>query len=238
MLIHSPRHRPEDLELWAELEEADLLHYEFSRVAVKAVRAIETIQKFAADGPFNVSVSWGKDSVVAAHLCWLALDECLLWHLRGAEICNPSMSETRDTFLDRFDVAYGEYHANYAACETDTKRGKEFKRGLSAAGGRYVSGVRAEESGRRKMRMCRWGHSTDQTCAPIGWWTTADVFAYLAYHDLPTHPHYAMLGAGRWPRDQLRVSALTYLVGGAYSKKDCWEAEYYGDVLRRLESGK
>ncbi|TXH99574.1 MAG: hypothetical protein E6Q76_19695 [Rhizobium sp.] len=62
----------------------------------------------------------------------------------------------------------------------------------------------------------------------------ADVFAYLAFHGLPVHPNYAMLGAGRWPREYLRTAPLGGKRGDQFGRAE-WEREYYGDVLRRLE---
>lgn len=85
------------------------------------------------------------------------------------------------------------------------------------------------------MRCARWGISTERTCAPLAWWTAADVFAYLATHDLPVHPAYAMLGGGRWRRERLRVAEIgdTHGKGGGRLE---WETEYYGDALRRLQA--
>jgi phosphoadenosine phosphosulfate reductase len=81
--------------------------------------------------------------------------------------------------------------------------------------------------------MLRWGLNSPKGCSPIGRWNTADVFGYLAIHDLPIHPAYAMLGGGRWPRERLRVAEIgdTHGAGGGRAE---WEKEYYQDVINRL----
>lgn len=101
--------------------------------------------------------------------------------------------------------------------------------------GRRILGVRADESHVRRMKMRRWGLATTNSCTPLGWWTCADVFGFLAVRNLPVSPVYAMLGGGRWPREQLRTDALLGERGDGAGRLE-WEQEYYGDILRRLVS--
>ena len=56
--------------------------------------------------------------------------------------------------------------------------------------------------------MRRNGTASAATCRPIGWWTGADVFAYLARHDLPIHPAYACTMASAYDRDRVRVGTI------------------------------
>jgi len=97
-----------------------------------------------------------------------------------------------------------------------------------------VSGVRGEESGVRKLRMRRWGTSSERTCAPIGWWCGGDVFAYLHQHDLPVHPAYAMSFGGTLDRNRIRVASLGGERGTGFGRRD-WEHRYYRDAFRKME---
>lgn len=230
MLIACERHRSEDLLLWSEMEEADRVHGR--RLAAKAARSLDAIRDFAAAGPCYASISWGKDSVTLAHLVWLSEAPVLLWHYRGAISYNPYTELVRDAFLARFDVEYGEVFPEYDPEWSEARIDAAFVRCLGMAGDRYLSGIRAGESFGRRVRMRRHGLATMRTCAPLGWWTVQDVFGWLAVHDLPVHPNYAMLGGGRWPREHLRVSALTGTRGDQFGRAE-WEKEYYGDVLWR-----
>ncbi len=101
--------------------------------------------------------------------------------------------------------------------------------------GRYVSGLRAEESRMRRMSIAHRGLSTANTCRPIGRWDATRVFAYLHRERLPVHPVYAMSVGDHYDRRWLRVHPLgsappaRSAVHG--TSMDVWEDTYYGDVL-------
>lgn len=244
MLIPSPRHKPEDLELWAELEAADAIHGKRPALRRRFERSLESVLAFAAQGPCYASVSWGKDSVVLAHLVAVAELPVPLVHLRVTPTENPHTSDVRDAFLGRYpNVEYVELvkesrHLYASPAERMAAKKLSFAqpfRDAGFGGWRYLSGVRASESGARKIRMRIWGECSRETCAPLGWWTNADVFGYLAATGLPAHPNYAMLGGGRWSRDRLRVSELAGEFGREWGRLE-WEQEYYGDILRELQA--
>lgn len=244
MLIPSPRHTAADLALWAELERADALHGLAVEASGRWRRAVEEMRRFAAAGPCYVAVSWGKDSVVLAHLHELSgLRLPVVNVAQHGPQYDSDCPRVRDAFLARFPgTDYREIVVtsdNRAQRDRDKAAGLEegIRRAQQLIGtARYVGGLRADEGGGRKQRMWRgltWGDS----CQPIGRWSGADVFGWLARHDLPTHPVYAMLGGGRYERDRLRVS----IIGGAKGRggqRDPHEREYYGDVLRRLQAGR
>lgn len=245
MLIPSPRHRPADLEIWAALEDADCLRAERLARAGKIERSIEAIRAFAAAGPCYASVSWGKDSVVFASLVRRVAPGAPLVNLRVNPTRNPDCDAVRDAFLSRFPGPYHEEPVDYGEVDPalpsvvwdrETYRAWDAAwRGVGRAfGHRHLSGVRAEESFGRRTRMHVFGESSPNTCAPIGWWTLDEIFAYLAAESLPAHPAYAMLGGGRWDRKRLRVSEIGDEKGIGCGRRQ-WELEYYGDVLRRLQ---
>ena len=101
---------------------------------------------------------------------------------------------------------------------------------------RCLLGIRAKESGARKLSAFVHGEATEVKCRPILFWDEMDVFGYLASRNLPVHPVYAMLGGGRWQRGRLRVSSLGGRRGDGMGRAE-WEKEYYGDVLNQIRAG-
>lgn len=221
------------------MEGADRLHYWSGRVADKADLAAEVVREFAAE-PATIMTSWGKDATVVVHLALAAGVRVPVVH-----IAQPVADPTGECEAVGAAVVALFPGAEYRRIES-WPDGSEFREGKPTpellAGSRvaaevfgtrrWVNGLRrAEKGGRQFRRAAVCGIS----CAPLFDWSTADVFAYLAHHDVPTHPRYAMLGGGRWPRERLRVCTFGGYRGGGGGRSE-WEREYYGDVLRRLES--
>lgn len=242
MLIESHRHTTADLRLWAELEEGDRALSRSPSLHENARRSMEEIRRFADAAPCYCSVSWGKDSVVLADLVMQVAPHVPLVWVRVEPICNPDCTAVRDAFLARHPGAA--YHEFVTRCRWD---GREWHaRGTLEAGfaeaervigtRRHFSGLRADESGARRVSMRSRGLTAGDSCRPLGWWSVQDVFAWLASRNLPVHPAYAMLGGGRWPREHLRVASLGGRRGDQFGRTQ-WEREYYGDVLNRLARG-
>lgn len=241
MLIHSRRHTERDLRLWRAHEEADRVHAIRERVR----EAVDAITAFAADDCY-AGTSWGKDSVAVCHLLWLHARNVPLIHLRPTNH-NPDCDAVRDAYFAAFPgQAYHEELVSYAGIDRVRTPAHELdrltdQRWFAAIGrceqrfGRHrILGIRAEESTGRRIRMLRWGTTSKRACAPIGNWSTRDVFAYLAQHGVPAHPAYAMLGGGRWKREKIRVAEIGDTRGTGIGRAE-WEIEYYGDLLRRIQ---
>jgi phosphoadenosine phosphosulfate reductase len=238
VLIRSPKHSPADLGEWARLEKYDVVLAGSPGLARKERKALADVRAFAAAGPCYLGVSWGKDSVVTADIaCRGDLNVPLVW-VRVEPIANPDCVVVRDAFLATHPGA--RYEEVEIWCTKDGRgwhatgtleRG--FTEAASRHGDRHVSGVRAEEAGYRKMRMRVHGTVSRRTCAPIGWWSGADVFAYLAKYNLPVHPAYAMSFGGVVERSRLRVSSLGGERGTGFGRRD-WESRYYPEVYREL----
>ena len=236
MLIVSQKHSQEDLDLWRNLEHADKIYYQSHAMPDMETRAIIEVASFhkQAQGRCYCSVSWGKDSVVLAHLVLRAnLDIPLVW-IKVNPIFNQDCLKVRDLFLEKFHPRYHEIEIQFSGKDdnpTDT-----ILPGLRIAeqehGKHYISGIRKQESGRRALRILAHGLSTRRSCAPLGYWTTNMVFAYLVQHRLPVHPVYAMLGGGRWTRDKLRVASIGCTPGSAFGRRE-WEMEYYPEQIRK-----
>lgn len=246
MLIPSHRHTAADLKLWAELEHADKVHGQSKQLAKKAYGAVMDIGRFVKAGPCYASVSWGKDSVVLADLVLRAcrvygITVPLVW-VRVEPIANPDCAAVRDAFLSaRPELEYHEIERRCSRDEDGWHATGTLESGFTEAAERfgtkrYISGVRADESGVRKISAKMRGTVRANNCAPLSWWTFTDIMGWLAYRQLPVHPVYAMLGGGRWPREQNRVASLGGKRGDNFGRAE-WEREMYGDVLRRLERG-
>lgn len=201
-------------------------------------RALSTLREFAAGGPFYVSVSWGKDSVVVAHLASRLDDPPPLYWFPAGVIENPDCVLVRDAFLARWPLTYQEIPAELTSDEWDRTDGHDgaqgaFERMSRSAGLRRASGVRAEESGMRRLAM-RWhGEATLTTCRPIGWWSAEHVFGYLARYDLPIHPAYAMTMGGTLDRGRVRVGTIGGRLGRSHGRAE-WERAYYGREIAEI----
>jgi len=224
------------------LEDADrVCYFDEPRFAQSAQDAIAS---FLGSHPSPYAgVSWGKDSVVVAHLLWRFARHVPLVHLRPTNH-NPDCDAVRDAYLAQFlGQTYEETIVDYSTVDrlrlTDHEIDKETDRiwyeairQLNQRFDGYILGVRAEESSGRDIRIRKWGLESSVSLLPIGRWRTSHVFAYLAMHNLPVHPAYAMLGGGRWKRDRLRVAEIGD-THGTGSGRFQWEREYYGDFLSR-----
>ena len=248
MIIQSDRWMPGDLEEWRREERHDALHA--GRVHHKETRAMDAISEFfAADTSGYVGVSWGKDSVTVAHLVHrLRIDVPVVW-VKIEPLFNPDCELVRDKFLSRFDIDYHEIVVSWRDDQKQAWAGHGlstpsfsppesaavpgFKEAKAKFGSRHVSGVRSQESTVRHFRMVKHGHNSPNTCAPIGWWSDRDVFAYLHKYNLPIHPAYAMSFGGLYSRESIRVDALGGGKGG--ERRSQWESRYYSDQVYRIK---
>lgn len=238
MLIDSPRLHERDRETWRRLERVDAIHARSPGLARHVLRSRSVLSAFLASaGSAYVGVSWGKDSVVVAHLARrVAPDLPLVW-LRSEPGHNPDCLAVRDAFLADFPRHYHEIITPRWRDERGWHSTGTMEAGFAEAerrfGPRHVSGVRATESTARLLRMARWGESTARTCAPIGWWSAADVFAYLYTNGLPVHPAYAMSQGGTWDRERIRVASLGEKHGRGMGRHE-WERHYYRRELQAI----
>lgn len=244
VLIGSRRLSAADVAGWEQLAECDRLRGRLAGPGRRAVRSRGVLERFCRAGPCAVSVSWGKDSVVLAHILALLISQgrvdpaaAPLVHVRPDRMDSPETALVRDAFLARFpQVRYEETVFSWRVPlkgEPGWLPGQPGQDALaeclgSRHGGRRVTGVRKAESPSREAAMAAYGDATARTCRPIGWWTTDDVFAWLAAADLPVHPAYAMSMGGAYQRGKLRVHWL-----GTDVAHLGWEMRYYADVYAR-----
>ncbi len=240
MLIASDRHTAEDLRLWAEYEAADVA-VDRVRLARLEREAVECVQAYAADGPCYMSVSGGKDSSVLWAIVQLANCGVTAWHLDTRPLADPHVTDVFRELLIRFPMTFSIVVNWCRRGNNDWHASGTFEAGMKeicqqANATRYICGVRADESGVRKLSCKYHGKTTGTSCRPLAWWTAQDIYSYAAIRGVPLHPNYAMLGGGRWPRERLRVAFLGLKHGEQFGRAE-WEQEYYGDVLNRIAAG-
>lgn len=226
-LIVTDRHTTRDLNRWERLEEGDRSH----RVADHKIRTARNVIAEWHDlysPEYIISTSWGKDSTVLLHLAVTTLGRDMPEVRHGVNAKkgrqpNPDCWLVRTAFLDRWPLTYR---------EVDCPR--SLQRDLAPEyGGRTMTGIRAAESDQRRKSAVRLGPITNMSCRPILSWSHADVFAWLAQHNLPVHPAYAYLGVDEYfttptaMRNRIRVHSIGGTDGGGFRSE--WEAQYYPD---------
>lgn len=240
MLLTCDRHTLADLAYWSELESADRVHGGWLASSGRGQHATEAIRQFIIHSPCYAATSWGKDSLALCHLLHISQVRVPLVHIvQEGPLKDPYQILVRDAFLSLYPCDYYEIVVpGDNRIDDDGKRSPQLIRGIDLAAKqfgtrRYISGLRADESGVRKIRA-RTG-IPDGSCWPLCWWTADDVFGWIAHYQLPLHPAYGMTGNGRYNRRHLRVSTIGGPKGNQFGRAE-WEREYYGDVLRRLEA--
>lgn len=199
-----------------------------SVIAANAERALIAIDEFATT-PCYLGISWGKDSLVVAHLVaqlpWLPIRCVYFVH---APRDNPDCGAVRDAFLADYRIDYIEHTVEPRKSGDKTSKSARYARWVREAGlpPRRITGVRAVESMSRALSARTHGVATEATCRPILGWSTADIFAYLYMHQLPVHPAYAQSMGGALDRDWLRVAPLGGYEGTGHGRAE-WERRYY-----------
>jgi len=242
MLIDSPRLTGGDRYLWGVWLKADELHSKTCRFVRNVERTEGAIRDFVSrDKPYFTSVSWGKDSVALAHMMHSAGSPRKYIYIRNLAREPEGSVAVRDSFLGRYKIDYEEISYDYSnADETyygkngDPKKWQNILADLKRRHGCHVTGIRYDESAKRRRRFASYGPETENSFAPFRAMTAQDIFAYLWKHDLPVHPNYAMTGGGRWDKYRIRVAAVGNSEGDGMGRAE-WEREYYADILNRVK---
>src|SRR5690606_23597612 len=122
-------------------------------------RGRSAVEQFAQGGDWYVSVSWGKDSVAAAHIALQVNPRAVLRWARARHVEMPECEAVRDAFLRMHP------EARYEEIEYVFRVPLRLEPGHGTAlaedaleellAGRYVGGLRAQES---LMRGISVGH--------------------------------------------------------------------------------
>jgi len=241
MLIKSDRLNDNDLKLWNDLEEIDAHHLETDGYQKRKALTIDFIKDFiASDKKYYCGISWGKDSIVLADMFSRLNADAKFVYFRNVAREPEGHQDVKKIFLNTHDINYEEVsydYSNYDSSYFDTKGRpakwqnllKEYKRKY----GCHVTGLRYDESSKRKMRFNVFGLETEYSFAPFRYFNVHDIFAYMLEYNLPIHPNYAMLGGGRWDKYRIRVAAIGNKEGNGMGRTE-WEKEYYQDILNRI----
>lgn len=236
-LIASPRHTREDLRVWEEREQMDrsLAEVIGGRLERLVKQAANAIVSFAVE-PCYLGISWGKDSLVVAHIVARLppLPIKCVYFVHGMR-ANPDCPFVRDAFFAQHRLDYLEHQVDPRKPDDMTSKAKRYERWVREAGlpPRRITGLRGAESRTRALSAAAHGVETETTCRPILGWSTAEVFAYLCQQGLPVHPAYAQSMGGALDRDWLRVAPLGGHEGAGHGRAE-WERRYYGAELRRV----
>lgn len=241
MLIQCYRIKPGDLQRWYADEEYDCLlsTIKADKLHAKAEKSKEVIAEFLSEKAF-ISMSWGKDSVLATWLTWQACRENKITmpviaysKVDGDRKANPDCDLVKTFFLDKWPSPYIENYFN-TYDYPNSSRDLHFELLTKEVGTeRRITGIRNSESQRRSTRFKTKGFSTKNTCAPLSLWTTEDVFCYSFMMGLPLHPVYAMNGQGAWDRKDLRVHSIGGIAGCEFSRRS-WECAYYPELINQI----
>ena len=236
MLIASSRHRPDDLDVWALRERVDLMQFRTARMGRLIDSARRNLEVFCAERAY-IAISWGKDSVVVADIAARMGLGLPLYYYAQVPHANPDCELVRDACLAIWGPRpYLEQRIDATATDEGWWRPKWAERLVDVHaqfGDRYISGIRGQESGVRRIVQARWGAMTERTCRPIMDWREDDVFAYLAGRDLPAHPAYACSYGGMLERRALRVSTIGGDNGAGMGRTQ-WERDYYGEHVEAI----
>lgn len=241
MLISSTRHTEADIRAWRAAEATDMMRWrrDQRRLLDGCSKAARAIGEFAQCGPCYAGFSGGKDSVLLSYVI-AQMAPSVRPPLVYVEVLPHASPDVPDVIkaVEAFGVGITRIKVQ---CERSAEgawlgSGRlEEGFGIAAAryGGRYISGVRSQESRARLLRQRVHGTSSERTCAPLTYLSTADVFACAAGLGLPLHPAYAMSCGGRLDREQLRVATLGGIRGAHRGRRE-WEMVYYRAELEGL----
>jgi 3'-phosphoadenosine 5'-phosphosulfate sulfotransferase (PAPS reductase)/FAD synthetase len=195
-----------------------------------AMRDIRNIISRCPD--FYVSNSWGKQSVVLAHLVYSVSPqiENIHWTGEDAELIG-NFAEVRNAFLSSFRVPYTELVRHTSLRDAISAYHKEHDRQ-----GYFVGLCAYESKGRQKsIANQRSGSvlplaSGMVRCCPIGEWTQDDLAAYIAVHNLPLLNPYHKFG--------LSVRTSTGARHGSYTERatDLMGSSKAAELQKRMES--
>lgn len=231
MLLVTERHTKADLDAWRALARRDAVAAAWPDLAALTEDATRVILTAAEETPdMIVGCSWGKDSLVLAHLVWatgLPLRVVRMIQDRPDRRENPDTDPTRDAFLARFPLPhYDEFST--AAVDGLAEMNRHFQ------APRYCSGVAARESKVRALTVARNGLISAGSVRPLGRWQASHVWAYLAAHHIPIHPAYGYTAGGTLSRDHIRVHSIGGPDGSGVGRH-VWERRYYAEVWAELD---
>lgn len=240
-LMITDRHSKLDLELWNDYLELDKENLISNRYKRRKEVTISIINNFIKKNKnFFCGISFGKDSIVLCDMFLKIKSDTKIIFIHQIDNMNPYSLKIRDKFLEIHNpINYEEIAYSYKDSDKSWfKKDKPNKwydilKEINNKYGMHVTGIRYDESGKRRLRFKVHGLETENSFAPLRYMENLDVFTYLYEYDLPVHPNYAMLGDGKFKREYIRVAALGNKEGDGMNR-GLWEHMYYNDILNRI----
>jgi 3'-phosphoadenosine 5'-phosphosulfate sulfotransferase (PAPS reductase)/FAD synthetase len=159
-------------------------------------KALTDLDHAFKTGPAYLALSWGKQSIILAHMIWTMDPEvpCVFRKNPLSDLIN-NFNEVRDNFLSAWKLNYEEFNG-----DTDLKRnGLRYMRdnGLQVV----IMGLAADESNGRRMTLAaadrynlfRYSNGYFRSC-PLRNWKIIDIAAYTYAYDLPVLDTYKKFG--------------------------------------------
>lgn len=226
---------------------------------VRVARAADRIRDWLARYPATyVAWSGGKDSTALAHLAHTVQPGIPIVHYdSGLDFpeTGPYLVEVAERFGFRFEpISTGDAleemirggtwdheadGAYDAAAFWDALVAGPHREARRRYGDGMLIGLRAEESAKRR-RTLRWHHGElhrpdgTHSCAPLGQWTTADVWAYHHSHGIPEHPVYTRLIELGAPDSALRLDVAVGSNANQYGRL-MWLRRGWPELWRRYQ---
>lgn len=157
-------------------------------------------------GRCYLSLSWGKQSIILAHMLYHINPHipCVHWSGPDANII-ADFSSVKNRFLSRWPIKYVEFdHGD----DDLLGNGQRYLVDHDLQG--YVIGFAADESRARKMTLAKNDDHQIATvrsalrCTPLRHWTREDYAAYIATHSIPLLSPYRRFGL--WVRTSTGVA--------------------------------
>lgn len=157
---------------------------------------LRSVEKMLSECPDSyVSNSWGKQSVVMAHLVWRVNSAVPNVHFTGDDAgLIADFSNVKRTFLARFSVTYIERVRALKLRDAIRQYNEETNpQGVFVGLCAYESKGRTKtiESSRDSILVMK--HDPIR-CTPLGWWKQEDLAAYIAKYDIPLLDTYHRFG--------------------------------------------
>lgn len=238
-------------------EERYRVHARLATYRRRVDGARRVLEEASRRGPLVVSTSWGKDSVALADLAIETLGPVPLLHLAGAPL--PGTEPVVAHFRSRTEVhevppprslsEMIEWLREVGLGIDRTRAGRRAGAAPKKAAGTqwcldhgYAAqalGMRAEENPASRGRLFRarglvFAARGLVIACPLGWWTAADVWAYIVERALPYHPMYDCETHGM-TRETLR-NAGWLSTAGAERGRIAWLRAHYPEQYRALSA--
>lgn len=238
MLILTNRQTEDDKKFYKQYDYFDSLN---SITQIKLENSLNIISEFVNNNKCYCSVSWGKDSTVLVHLVSkLKLKIPMIW-IKEKPFYNPDCEIVRDHFIkNNYIYSYHEFTCDYGNipyknfCDKNGNPSLFYDTCnlLKKNFGARITGIRNDESNKRKLRYLTYGYSTENTCAPLSNWSINDIFAYIYQNELPLNPAYGCLINGHYSRNNIRVDCIGGFEADSFGRA-LWEKTYYPEIVNR-----